>query len=104
MGRLAFYGRGKKNDGMFCICCAIKITVAQTINKVSDLSRLQEMERSGYLEFVSHSFTPLNMQDQDIPIGVLRYEILESKQYMEQHFNTHQLVFVPPNNQLSDKA
>lgn len=82
----------------------IKFTVAQVIRNISDLQRLQELERGNYLEFISHSYSHLNMESEEISEQVLYHEIVESMQYMEQYFVTPQIAFIPPNNQLSKKA
>lgn len=82
----------------------IKFTVAQTIKNISELQRLQELERGDYLEFISHSYSHLNMESEEISEQVLYHEIVESMQYMEQYFITPQIAFIPPNNQLSEKA
>lgn len=82
----------------------MKITVAQTIMNISNLQRLQEFERSNHLEFISHSFDHRNMGMNGISKQILYHEIIESKEYMERHFSTSQIAFIPPNNQLSREA
>lgn len=82
----------------------MKVTVAQVVENIIDLQRLQKIEESNHIEFISHSYSHLKMDKEDIPDHVLRHEIFEAKKFMEKNFITSQIAFVPPNNQLSDKA
>lgn len=82
----------------------IKVTVAQVVENITNLHRLQEIEGNGKVEFISHSYGHLKMDRNDIPESVLWHEIVEAKEFIESHFLTSQLAFVPPHNQLSEKA
>lgn len=82
----------------------IKLTVAQTIMNITDLERFQKIEGHNKIEFISHSFNHINMGEDGISQKTLYHEIVESKEYMEKHFTTHQIAFIPPNNQLSEEA
>lgn len=82
----------------------MKLTVAQVVDKIHNLKKLNKMEADGHLEFVSHSWSHLRMEDENIPEETLRHEILDAKAYMDEHFSTHQLAFVPPNNEISSKV
>ncbi len=82
----------------------IKITIAQIIKRIDNLGILQNMEESGRIDIISHTFNHLNMKSEDISNEILQHEIVESKEYLEHRFRTHQIAFVPPHNQLSDKA
>lgn len=82
----------------------IKFTVGVFINNISDLTRLQNIEKSGYIDFISHSYSHLNMREEGISNRILHHEIIDSKEYLEQYFTTSQLAFIPPNNQLSKEA
>lgn len=81
-----------------------KITVAQVVKYIDSLTRWREFERNGNIEFISHSYTHQRLDNEALSEEELEHEIVEAKQFMEANFNTNQIAFVPPNNQLSDEA
>lgn len=81
-----------------------KITIAQVINFIENINRLKELEYRGNLEFISHSYSHHRLDNEELSDEELEHEITEARQFMESNFQTDQIAFVPPNNQLSDKA
>ncbi len=82
----------------------LKITVAQVVRYIEDINRWREIEQHGNLEFISHSYTHHRLDNEDLSNKELEHEITEARQFMEDNFQTDQIAFVPPNNQLSKKA
>lgn len=81
-----------------------KITVAQVVKYIENLDIWKGFEQNGNIEFISHSYTHQRLDNEELSDDELEHEIMEAKQFMEANFQTDQIVFIPPNNQLSDKA
>ncbi|MCI8454332.1 MAG: polysaccharide deacetylase family protein [Lachnospiraceae bacterium] len=81
-----------------------KVTVAQAVRYVQNITRWRELEQHGKLEFISHSYNHRRLDDDNLSDKELEHEITEARQFMEDNFRTDQIAFVPPNNQLSDRA
>lgn len=84
----------------------ITITVSGIVNYIEPyLEEWQQLEENGNIELIAHSYTHLKMNEEaDISEDDLNHEILDAIHFYEQYFETDQIVFTPPENQMCERG
>ena len=83
-----------------------KITVSGIVKFIEPhLKEWQKIEKKGNVELISHSYTHLKMDPaEEFSNDVLEYEITESIEFFKKNFQTDQIAFTPPENQICEEG
>lgn len=84
----------------------IKISVAGVARWIGkNLNFWKKMESSEHIEIINHSWSHMLINDEiHVDSQTLIREYVYSHRFFKNHFKTPQFTFVPPNNQLTEKA
>ena len=78
----------------------IHVTVSGFVNNIASyLEEWKEIEKEGFVEVISHSYSHLKINDETNPSREeIYHEYVDAKEYYENNFETPAFCFVTPNN------
>lgn len=84
----------------------LHVTVAGTVGNLSErLQAWQSIEKEGYIEVISHSYSHLKINEEtNPPYQAVLHEYVCSKEWFEKRFATPAFCFVTPNNNTSENG